>query len=249
MTGGNLYFPQYRPGSAKVVAPGSFALAGMAGGLAGMSRSGVPVPVTLGLLVMLVIAFALLVVAFKRSATITGPDHIVVQNAFGTKRTAWAEIQAIEVQSNPAALLETNKPREYVVVYDSSGRVVQLPHVDAKSVPALHDEVRTLRGLWEQLRGADWTPMPEVAAKVDRSRRRTDRVSAWLVGFVAAMGALVVTMVVLLALVVAGAMDGLSGPAAAILSPKLFIVVPVVVFVVTVTVSLARRRRRSDPRG
>ena len=168
MTDGNLYFPQYRPGSAKVVAPGSFALAGMAGGLAGMSRSGVPVPVTLGLLVMLVIAFALLVVAFKRSATITGPDHIVVQNAFGTKRTAWAEIQAIEVQSNPAALLETNKPREYVVVYDSSGRVVQLPHVDAKSVPALHDEVRTLRGLWEQLRGGasgfklheDWGSTP-----------------------------------------------------------------------------------------
>lgn len=216
---------------------------GIFAGMAQIARNGAPLPVLLGLPVLLVVLYVLLRGAVKRSATVTGPEHVLVRVPFRTRITAWRDIQAIEIHANPAAVGDSNVMAEYAVLYDCHGRQMALPHLNSRVVLALHEEVRDLRTLWERLRGDDWVPLPEVAAKIVKVRRTTDRARAWTVASLAAMGAMVATAVLFVVLVLTGALDDLEGPMAVLLSPGMVVVVPVVVCA-AVLVSYSRRRRR-----
>ncbi|MFF1921205.1 hypothetical protein ACFVW8_11610 [Streptomyces sp. NPDC058221] len=211
--------------------------------MAQIARNGAPPLVLLGLPVLLVVLYVLMRVAARRSATITGPEHVLVRVPFRTRRTTWRDIQAIEIHSNPAAVGDSNVMAEYAVLYDCHGRQTSLPHLNSRAQLALHDEVRDLRALWERLRGDDWVALPEVAAKVVKVRRTTDRARAWTVASLAAGGAMVGTVVLFLVLVLSGALDDLDGPMTVLLSPGMIFVVPVVVYA-AVLVSYSRRRRR-----
>ncbi|GAB3012183.1 hypothetical protein GCM10023080_093780 [Streptomyces pseudoechinosporeus] len=87
----------------------------------------------------------------KRSATITTPDYIEVRTLFGTRQTAWGDIQEIGTKGS-------KKMAQRVVIYDSSGRQIGLPFVNPRDITSFSEEVRVLRGLWERLRGPDWRP-------------------------------------------------------------------------------------------
>ncbi|MGP3969953.1 hypothetical protein [Streptomyces sp. 6N223] len=101
--------------------------------------------------------------ASRRSATITTPDHIEVHTASGIRRTAWRDIQAIEIVDAITPRTRRHVPvdtGQYVAIYDHTGRRTELPHVNTTHVASLTDELRVLRELWERLRGPDWTPRP-----------------------------------------------------------------------------------------
>jgi hypothetical protein len=241
-------FPEYRAGPMKPAGPSLGMIAIMAG-LAYMAGSGAPLAALLGVAALVVVFVGLLYLASRRVATFTGPDHITVKRVFGLKEIAWRDVQAIDVEANAVATVETTAPGEFVVVYDRTGRKTVLPHLNGRNVPSLPDEVRALRDLWERRRGADWAPAPEAAAAMTRSRRRTDTANSWfrtwMICLAAAMGSLMVTAVLLVVLVLTGATEDAEGPLAVLLSPVMILVVPVIVLLgMLATAALRRGRRR-----
>jgi hypothetical protein len=67
-----------------------------------------------------------------------------------------------------------------------------------------------------------------------------------MVGMAAGLGGLFVATAVLLTLVFTGALDGLEGPAAVVLSPPVFLTVPAVLCAVVFGTLSARRRAARD---
>ncbi|GHC41503.1 PH domain-containing protein [Streptomyces flavofungini] len=242
-----MHYPEYRVGmGARGLGLPGLGLVGITAGLAQLARTGAPLWVLLGLPVLLVVLYALTRVAFRRSATLTGPEGVEARGPFGGRFVAWRDVQAIEVEGNPAAAVDAGVAREFVHLYDRQGHQVLLPHVNSRNLFALHEDVRELRALWELRRGPDWAALPEAAARIARARRSTDRNSAWLRGIAAGAGAMVVTAVAFVALLLGGALDDLDGPAAALLSPVMIMVVPGVVCAAVVAVAEVLRRRGRD---
>ncbi|MFJ6569827.1 hypothetical protein ACIQNU_20625 [Streptomyces sp. NPDC091292] len=227
----NPHFPEYRAqaGSPMGLGAPGIGLVGITFGLAQLARNGAPLWVLLGLPVVLAVLLGGLWLAAKRTATLTGPKNIVVQGPLAHRVTAWQDVQAIEVVSNAAGVADAKAVREYVVVYDRTGRATMLPHLNDKTVFSVEEEVRQLRELWERLRGDDWAPLPEVAAKVARAHRRSDRARAWIVSVMVAGGSAVLTGLLIVALVLSGALDDVDGVLGDVLSPMLILVVPLLV--------------------
>ncbi|MFB7494494.1 hypothetical protein ACFC09_07265 [Streptomyces sp. NPDC056161] len=203
------HFPEYRAPSGCVggLALPSTGLVGITAGLAQLSRNGAPLWVLLGLPVFLVLLFLLMRIGAGRLATLTGPDGITAKRPFGARRTAWRDIQAIEIHSDPSAVVDSSVIAEYVVLYDRDGRRVLLPHLNSRTVATLREDVAKLRALWERLRGADWVASPGVAEKITATRRRTDRQRGVVVGVVVCSGVVMVGLVLFLVLVLTGALD------------------------------------------
>ncbi|MFD9862987.1 hypothetical protein [Streptomyces alboflavus] len=237
-------YPEYRaePGAPGLGVSG-LGLVGITAGLAQLARSGAPLWVLLGLPALLVVLYALMRVAFRRSATLTGPEGVEALGPFGGRFVAWRDVQAIEVEGNPTATVDAGVVREFVYLYDHQGHRILLPHLNSRNLFAFHEDVRELRDLWELRRGADWRARPEAAARIARARRSADRSTAWLRGVAAGLAAMVVTAVAFFALLLGGALDDLDGPAAALLSPVMIMVVPGVVCAAVVAVAEVVRRR------
>jgi hypothetical protein len=241
MVGGSEY-REYRVGSTRFWRFSGVGLVGMMVGLAQIAQAGAPPSVLFGVIAFMVLVIGLTYAAFRRGTTLANPKGITVQGLFRTRTVAWPDVQAIQVEGNVSAMIEPSHPREFVAVYDRTGRRLQLPHLNAKSVASVHTEVEALLALWARHRGEDWAPVPEAAAAVDRMRRRIDRSSAWIVGVSAAMASLAVCVVVFVILIIA-APDVLSGTMIAVG----FGGVPVVVCGVAFTIALRRLDRLRPP--
>jgi Bacterial PH domain len=201
-------FPEYRAPSGWMggLAVPTMGLVGITAGLAQLSRSGAPLWLLLGLPVFLILLFVLMGVSARRLATTTGPAGITVKRPFGVRSTAWPDIQAIEIHSDPSAAVDSGVIAEHVVLYDRDGRRMMLPHLNSKTVPTLRQDVERLRALWEQLRGEAWVALPAVTEKIAATQRRTNRARGILVGMVVGAGVLMVGLVVFLVLVLTGAL-------------------------------------------
>ncbi|OLZ63794.1 hypothetical protein AV521_37990 [Streptomyces sp. IMTB 2501] len=113
-----------------------------------------------------------------------------------------------QIQANPASVADTGVIPEFVVVYDRDGGQMILPHLNSKTVFALHKDVAELRALWERLRGEDWTALPKVAAMIARTRRHMNRQRGFVAGVAAWARVMVTGLVLILALLLTGALDG-----------------------------------------
>jgi hypothetical protein len=207
------HFPEYRAPSGFTggLAMPSVGLVGITAGLAQLSRSGAPLWLLLALPVFLVLLFLLMVTASRRLATFTGPAGITVKRPFGVRGTAWPDIQAIEIHSDPSAAVDSGVIAEYVVLYDRDGRRVLLPHLNSKTVPTLRDDVARLRALWERLRGEDWVALPAVAEKIAATRRSTNRQRGVVVGVAVWAGVVLFGLVLFLVLLLTGALGDTGG--------------------------------------
>ncbi|GHH70808.1 hypothetical protein GCM10018793_05410 [Streptomyces sulfonofaciens] len=246
-------FPEYRAGSGGLGLglPG-FGLVGIMAGMAELSRSGAPLWLLLGLPLLLVVLLLLVRAAARRSATLTDAEGITVVTALGSRRTAWRDVQAIEIQTVPVAVKGPGSVTETVVIHDGTGRRSLLPHLDDRAVFALHEEVRELRALWERRRGPGWAPAPGTAERVARARRGIERSRAWIAGTAAGLGGMFLGVALLLVLLFAGALDDLDGAAAVVLSPAVLMAVPAVLCGVAGAVLSGRREsgcRGSECRG
>ncbi|MFJ9818559.1 hypothetical protein ACIRU3_25530 [Streptomyces sp. NPDC101151] len=240
----DVHFPEYRApeGCMGGLAVPSLGLVGIMGGLAQLSRGGAPLWLLLGLPAVLLLLFLLMRIAAGRIATLTGPDGITVKRPFGARSTAWPDIQAIEVQSDPSAVVDTGVIAEHVVLYDRDGRQMLLPHINSKTVFALNEDVVELRALWERLRGKDWVALPEVVEKMARTRRRMNGQRAVLAGVAAWGGVMVVGLVLFLVLLLTGALDGIEES-----TPALGAVALAVVGVVVGVMFGRRVARKGEP--
>jgi hypothetical protein len=166
MTGADdVRFPQYRANLKKVpgftvlsyLAPLAFVVE-VGNLLLWMAGNGLPGKILFGAPAVVILGYVLGRILAWRIATITGPDHVVVQRLFGSHRTAWSDIVAIEIASTPGTIGTRNAPFDFAVLQDRDGHRIVLPWVNGNAVPDLHAEVRALRELWKQLRGDDWSP-------------------------------------------------------------------------------------------
>jgi len=122
----------------------------------------VSVPVAVVLLVMTV----LFPVLGMRIATITSRDGITVRGVMSTKQIPWADIQDIRIEQNTAAhTANSAAPKQKVIVYDRYGKRTLLPNLNDETLrkgKSLRVELDHIRSTWEQLRGNDWVPLPEI---------------------------------------------------------------------------------------
>jgi hypothetical protein len=167
-----------------------------------------------------------------------------------TRRFAWPDLVAVELEHNAPASAERKRPVMGVVVYHRDGRRLSLPNViDTRSLSA-HREVQAIRDVWERHRGAGWTPRPEVTeaarAQADASERNQNSVVEALWWGRSAVRALVFcVLVAALVLLATGNAD-----AAPDVPGEVFAGVFAAVFLAPVAIALAgtaRRRRRDDP--
>ncbi|WP_338761047.1 hypothetical protein V7968_32890 [Nocardia vulneris] len=232
-------YREYRAGSVGYALP-SLALIGFAAGLAQLSRTGSPLVILLGAVVLIGAVIAVAYLAHVRSATLIDRGRLTIQSMWQTRVLAWPDIQLIEIEANVAALGQSDVAREITVVYDRAGRKYVLPHLDSRSEPLLHAEVDRIRLVWEQFRGTDWTPLSEVAAKAARSRCAGHRATALLIALFAALGTWICGLVLVLIVIRTGAFELPFGLGAGLAG-----IVTAVVFFGTFS-SCSRRRRRDS---
>jgi Bacterial PH domain len=208
---------------------------------------GAPVVLLLGAVTVLAPVTVLLPVAVWYSATIVARDHLLVRRLFRTRRIAWCDVQGIEIEGNPAAVVEETQPKGLVAIYDRRGRRITLPGLQDRGGLSVHEEVRAMRELWERRRGADWAPLPvthEAMTKAEVQTRtarailvRTERAGLW------AGGTVFVLIVLFLTLWFTGARHDLSEiPGALVVA--MFVSPPAVTFLTVLLVSVRHERRR-----
>lgn len=177
-----------------------------------------------------------------RSATIARHDYLAVRGPFRVKEIPWADIQAIRVEANPGRMGSRRAPKELVIVYDRHGKRITLPHLNQVTLDghgqSLQAEVAAMHSTWMQLRGEEWVPEPEVAAKVAAHSRYA--LPSWTLGFLWSIAAALVGMV--LALI--GLTTSNGNPSPFLLSPIIILILPLVTFVGVTTASAVARRRR-----
>ncbi|WBB62334.1 hypothetical protein O7599_07330 [Streptomyces sp. WMMC500] len=193
----------------------------------------------------------LLAFCVVRGVTVVDDDGLTIR-WLRTRRLAWRELVAVELEHNAPASAERKRPVMGVVVYHRDGRRVSLPNViDTRGLQA-HREVQAIREVWERHRGEDWTPRPELTeaarAKVDASERNeTELVEAMGCGLTAVrvlVGCVLVFVIVVLATGNADAVPDIPG--------EVFAGVFAAVAVAPVAVALAGRAargRRGDRPG
>jgi len=191
-------------------------------------------------------AVTLVLVWARRSATITSRDCITVRRLVRVARIAWADIQDIRVETNPAAVASADAPKELVAVYDSGGHRTTLPHLSQANLAAqglsLRAEVEHLRSAWMQLRGEQWVPEPAAISKIAERARYT--FSPWMAGLLWATAAELLAILLTVIGLVSGA-DSRPRPVSFLFSPGLILILPVAVYVITsIATVIVRRRRR-----
>ncbi|MGY0062476.1 PH domain-containing protein [Streptomyces sp. LZ34] len=206
-------------------------------------------PIALVIVMVAVVAplVLVLVVVVCGSVTVVNEDHVAVRRLFRTRRTAWCDIQGIEIEGNPGAMVDQTQPTGIVVVHHRDGRRITLPHLHDRRGLSVYQEVSAMREMWERRRGEDWTPRPGAEAAVAEAEARTRTagtvMAAGARGGAAAAGTVGVLAVCFLISMFTGALDALPE-----IPEGLFIGVftglPVVAFAAAFAISIARDRRR-----
>ncbi|MEU5640670.1 PH domain-containing protein [Streptomyces milbemycinicus] len=140
-------------------------------------------PIALAIVMVAVVAsvYFLLVVVACASRTGLDEEHVAVRRLFRTRRTAWRDIQAIEIDAYPHRLVHRTQPAAIVVVRHRDGRKITLPHLHDKRGLSVHQEVLAMHAIWERRRGDDWTPLSDAettAAEEAETEARTET-EAW----------------------------------------------------------------------
>ncbi|MFE4965675.1 hypothetical protein [Streptomyces sp. NPDC056660] len=147
-----------------------------------------------------------------------------------------ADIQDLKAEDSLAGAVRKGAASVLVHAYGRDGRKVLLPFVDDVHVNVEY-ELGVLRGAWEELRGADWTPNAEVVVVI---RRRENRQGALTAGAgVAGCAFVPLTGLALLPLFVD--MPGWPEP---VLNPFVVMLLgPLLIFTLTVVVDYRKRPR------
>ncbi|MFC4562489.1 hypothetical protein ACFO4E_11555 [Nocardiopsis mangrovi] len=210
-----------------------------------------PLALALALTALVAPPAGLTMVVFWRSSTTAGPDAVVVRR-LRARRTAWQDVQAIEIENGPARAAAAGtrgreRPGGIVVVYDRGGGTTTLPHVGYGRGGSVSEEAAALRRMWERRRGPDWRPLPVAEAAMAKAEARKRRGGAIRAAATRARAAALVTilvqMAVILVAVLTGAVDertSIPGGWIALVSAGPVLLVFATVFLV----SLARHRRR-----
>jgi hypothetical protein len=119
-------------------------------GFGRITRKGMPPQVALLLAVLAVVCTVAFFVRARLMYTGTGPEYLTVRGFFRTRKTAWSDIQSIEL------VRARGRDQAWVVVVDQAGRKFKLPHLYASNVPDIEEELAKLRGLWIEFRGEGW---------------------------------------------------------------------------------------------
>ncbi|WP_326799074.1 PH domain-containing protein [Streptomyces sp. NBC_01808] len=197
-------------------------------------------------------ALALFLLAFcvVRGVTVVGDDGLTLR-WLRTRRLAWADLVAVELEHNEPASAQRKRPVMGVVVYHRDGRRVSLPNVIDTRILSAHREVEVIREVWERHRGADWTPRPEVAgtarARAGASARDQNSVVEALWWGRTAVRVLVFGMLIVVVLFLAtGNAESFPDIPGAVLAG-----VFAAAFLAPVAIALAgvARRRRGEDRG
>jgi hypothetical protein len=136
-----------------------------------------------------------------RRATLVSDEAVGVRGLAGTRWIPWADIQVIAIERNTSAWLSSDAPRSQIVVYDWLGQRRKLPFLDEMNLrhQILRDVAREIVARWQQGRGPQWAPDPEVSRTVALGRRRraeTSRVLAWTIVAVSAAAAIFLVLLV-----------------------------------------------------
>lgn len=129
-------------------------LIGLSISVRALLQSGVSLWFGIGIPALILVLLLGLAVILRRMHTDTDREHLIVQGAFRTRRTAWRDIRAIAIEHRAGL--------DYAVARDRNGRKVTLPFVNSSNLPDLHADVSRLRELWAALRGEDWAGDPEL---------------------------------------------------------------------------------------
>jgi hypothetical protein len=137
-----------------------------------------------------VIAFTIIFLLLStRVATITNRDGITIRWFLWTRKISWADIQDIRVKTNTLWLYRNQytkeTPKQLVMIYDRHGKQITLPNLNEETLgkgKPLDVEVQHIYSTWEQLRGRDWVPLPDVGKIIDKKQREPE----WLDRFVLA---------------------------------------------------------------
>lgn len=190
----------------------------------------------------------LLTFCVVRGVTVVDDGGITIR-WLRTRRLAWPDLLAVELEHNVPASAERKRPVMGVVVYHRDGRRLTLPNViDTRGLVA-HREVQAIREVWERRRGEDWTPRPEVTAaaraKADAAERNenalVEAMGFSLTAVRVLVGCILVVAVVFLATGNADAFPDIPGGVIA--------VVFAAVAVAPVAIALAGRARRRRGEG
>lgn len=208
------------------------------------------VPVLVGLLFAAL--FVLVFWCVLAPATIVDDERLRMRHAFSSRSFLWREIQAIDLEPNPAAASGGNEPTVMAVMYDAGGNRMELPFVDDRHTRDVLRELADLRAAWQQGRGDDWQQLPTTRAGVERHQQRPSpafvdaSVIALMLAFLVFCPAFVVWAVLFMteSYAVPGEqksfiVDRLLGPI------PLLIGTPLATYLITLVV-LLRRRRPSD---
>ncbi|MBL7493382.1 hypothetical protein I6A60_36770 [Frankia sp. AgB1.9] len=178
------------------------------------------------------------------SCTAIVHDHVEVRILWRVRRIPWSRIQAIRVESDPGREALGSGPTESVVVYDESGRRINLPFFDNMNLHyrglSLAHEVAGVRRAWQERRGADWVRLPEVSARIADREQHGDPARASFAA--ASLGAMLGLGLFLIGLFT-GAIDE-PPPLGWVLGWQALLAVPVTLTVAVTVVGGRRRRRR-----
>lgn len=188
------------------------------------------------------VLIGLLLLWVSRFATTVTGDHITARGA-KTRRIPWSDIQDIRIEVNPGSLMKSGAPKQHVIVYRTSGARVILPYLNQKNLDSrklvLETEVAALRATWQERRGPQWRPVPQVQQAAATMARYG--VSSWVVGLPWAMITLAVAVVAVVALLLTDALGDAAGPVMVFL----MVIAPIAVYFAVCIGSIVARRRAS----
>jgi hypothetical protein len=146
--------------------------------------------------------FASLLCWLFRRATLVSGDAIGVRGLTGTRRIPWADIQIIAIERNASAWMASRAPSLQLVIYDWLGQRRRLPNLDDMNLRhrILSDVAREIVARWQQGRGPEWAPDPEVSRLAALGQRRRAATSHAVALMVVAISAAAVILLVLLIL-------------------------------------------------
>ena len=145
--------------------------------------------------------FASLLCWVFRRATLVGDEAVGVRGLAGTRWIPWADAQVVAIERNGSAWMSSGAPESQMVVYDWLGRRRRLPNLDEINLRhrMLSDVAREIVARWQQGRGPEWAPDPEVSRMAAVGRRRRAAAShAVALTMVAISAAAVILLITLL---------------------------------------------------
>ncbi|MFE7503772.1 PH domain-containing protein [Promicromonospora sp. NPDC057488] len=126
-----------------------------------------------------VLFFGLVIRVIVSTATVADEDHLTVRGVFRSRSVPWREVQAVELEPNPAAAAVKNQPTVQAVMYDATSKRIVLPYLNDRGTADVEWAVADLQEAWRARRGQVWEPSGVVTAEVKRRRKPPLPAAAW----------------------------------------------------------------------